>query len=241
MIRSVRPAACAFQRLVNAPRKSDDLILSARANGSVTQALIILFACDGGLDVRTYKDAKMIAKALRGLLAARGVSLTHSECLEIVAQQFGFAEWNILAAKLAIEVTNRAIARPDFTLQPAIPVLRISSLGAAKTFYVDFLGFQLDWGGEEDSSYAQITRSDTTLHLDAQSPVSGPVAMLVRMDGLNALHAELSQKADMFVPGAIDFTPWDSRVFQVVDPFGNIIRFWENNPPGVAGPLQQHS
>lgn len=50
--------------------------------------------------MRTYQDAKAIAKSLRDFLAARNVSLSHSECLEIVAQQFGFADWNTLAAKL---------------------------------------------------------------------------------------------------------------------------------------------
>ena len=50
--------------------------------------------------MRTYQDAKVIAKSLRDFLAARNVSLSHSECLEIVAQQFGFADWNTLAAKL---------------------------------------------------------------------------------------------------------------------------------------------
>jgi hypothetical protein len=50
--------------------------------------------------MRTYQDAKVMAKSLRDSLAARGFSLSHSECLEITAQQFGFSDWNILSAKL---------------------------------------------------------------------------------------------------------------------------------------------
>src|SRR5882757_4931856 len=50
--------------------------------------------------MRTYQDAKVMAKSLRDSLAARNVSLSHSECIEIVAQQFGFANWNTFAAKL---------------------------------------------------------------------------------------------------------------------------------------------
>lgn len=49
----------------------------------------------------TYKDPKTMAKSLRRTLAARRVLLSHSECLEIVATQFGFADWNTLSAKLA--------------------------------------------------------------------------------------------------------------------------------------------
>jgi len=50
--------------------------------------------------MRTYQDAKIMAKSLRGCLDVRNVSLPLSECLEIVAQQLGYADWNILAAKL---------------------------------------------------------------------------------------------------------------------------------------------
>jgi len=48
----------------------------------------------------TQKNAKTMAKSLRDSLVGRKVSLSHSTCLEIVARQFGFADWNTLAAKL---------------------------------------------------------------------------------------------------------------------------------------------
>jgi hypothetical protein len=48
----------------------------------------------------TYLDAKAMAKSLRESLSGRNVSLSHSECLEIVARQFGLSDWNRLAAKL---------------------------------------------------------------------------------------------------------------------------------------------
>ena len=50
--------------------------------------------------MRTYKDAKAMAKSLRDSLAARSVLLSHSACLEIVAKQFGFADWNTLSATM---------------------------------------------------------------------------------------------------------------------------------------------
>ena len=53
--------------------------------------------------MRTYKDAKAMAKSLRSYLAARSVLLSHSECLEIIAKEFGFADWNTLSAKLDLE------------------------------------------------------------------------------------------------------------------------------------------
>jgi hypothetical protein len=38
----------------------------------------------------TQKDTKTMAKSLRAALAERNIALSHGECLEIVARQFGF-------------------------------------------------------------------------------------------------------------------------------------------------------
>ncbi len=51
----------------------------------------------------TQKNAKTMAKSLRDSLVDRNVSLSHSTCLEIVARQLGFADWNTLSAKLPAE------------------------------------------------------------------------------------------------------------------------------------------
>lgn len=48
----------------------------------------------------TQKTAKAMARSLRDSLVARNVSLSHGICLEIVARQFGFADWNTLSAKI---------------------------------------------------------------------------------------------------------------------------------------------
>ncbi|QRM32696.1 glyoxalase superfamily protein [Microvirga sp. VF16] len=42
--------------------------------------------------------SKSMAKALRKALAQHQIELPHSACLEIVARQFGFSDWNILKA-----------------------------------------------------------------------------------------------------------------------------------------------
>ena len=66
--------------------------------------------------MRTYKDAKAMAKSLRDSLAARSVSLSHSECLEIVAKQSGFADWNTLSVKLDVE--SRSVPAPKILRAP---------------------------------------------------------------------------------------------------------------------------
>src|SRR5882757_6662039 len=102
--------------------------------------------------MRTYLKAKSMAKSLRGALAAKNIPISHAECLEIVAGQFGFAQWNMLSAKIDLETGARPSppTSAGIRMQPAIPIVRIFSVEEAKEFYVDFLGFAFDWGYDGD-------------------------------------------------------------------------------------------
>jgi hypothetical protein len=50
--------------------------------------------------MRTFQDVKIMARTLREELSRREVALSHGECLDIVARQFGLGNWNVAAAKL---------------------------------------------------------------------------------------------------------------------------------------------
>lgn len=54
-------------------------------------------------DLRDLKpsDAKMVAKRLATALKNKKIDLSHGECLDIVARQFGLNDWNVMAARLA--------------------------------------------------------------------------------------------------------------------------------------------
>ena len=78
--------------------------------------------------MRTYIDAKAMAKSLRNSLAASRVLLSHSKCLEIVAKQFGFADWNMLAAKL--EESGQP-SREEVSEDASQPAIQEASHGAA--------------------------------------------------------------------------------------------------------------
>jgi hypothetical protein len=60
--------------------------------------------------MRDYRDAKVMARALRAGLTDQSLTVTHSQSLELVAKAFGFDNWNILAAK--IEAARPAAAEP---------------------------------------------------------------------------------------------------------------------------------
>lgn len=58
--------------------------------------------------MRDFRDAKAMAQSLRQALSARNITVTHSDSLELIAQSFGFDNWNILSAKIGGERSELA-------------------------------------------------------------------------------------------------------------------------------------
>lgn len=113
-------------------------------------------------------------------------------------------------------------------LSPAIPILRIFSEEKAREFYLDFLGFTLEWEhrfAEGAPLYAQLGRADLLLHLSAHHGDATPGStVFVRVDDIDALHAELQARRYPFSNPGIEERDW-GRVLEVIDPFGNRLRF----------------
>jgi hypothetical protein len=58
--------------------------------------------------MRDFRDAKAMARTLRAALAAKGFKISISQSLELIAEVFGAADWNTLAAAI-----RRKAGRPD--------------------------------------------------------------------------------------------------------------------------------
>jgi uncharacterized protein YjbI with pentapeptide repeats len=52
---------------------------------------------------------KAMAKATRHALKDRGIELSHSDCLELVANQFGAKDWNAFAAALGQDAADKPL------------------------------------------------------------------------------------------------------------------------------------
>jgi len=181
--------------------------------------------------VRTYHDAKAMARSLRADLATRQLSISHSEALEIVAHQFGLADWNVLAARIADDpVASVAGSSDPVRFGPCVPILRIFSVEKAMEFYLGFLGFALDWEhrfGDNFPLYAQVSRAGLKLHLSEHHGDGSPgSAVFLPMVGVDALHRELLDRDYAYAKPGIETDPW-GRNFEVADPFGNRLRFTE--------------
>ncbi|MCR9221542.1 MAG: VOC family protein [Alphaproteobacteria bacterium] len=111
-----------------------------------------------------------------------------------------------------------------------IPILRIFDEEKARAFYLDFLGFTLDWEHrfEEDAPlYCQVSRDGLTLHLSEHHGDACPGStVFVAMRGVDALHREASSRGYRYLRPGIEDLPW-GRVMTATDPFGNRLRFCE--------------
>jgi len=77
---------------------------------------------------------------------------------------------------------------------PAVPILRMHDVDAARRFYVDYLGCSVDWrDGEGDHPvYMQVSRGTLVLHLSSHhGDGTAGAAVLIEIRGLDDLHAEL--------------------------------------------------
>ena len=121
----------------------------------------------------------------------------------------------------------------------AIPIFRIFDVEKAREFYVAFLGFRVDWEARFDETaplYLQISRDGLVLHLSEHHGDACPGATAVVQvagfpGGLAAYHREITAKGYRFMRPGIEVAPWSARVMEVIDPFGNRLRFNEPIDP----------
>lgn len=115
-------------------------------------------------------------------------------------------------------------------LSAPIPILRIFSEEPARAFYLDFLGFKIDWEHrfEPDTPiYAQISRGRMVLHLSEHFGDATPGStVFVPMTGIDAFQAELTARHYKYSRPQIEQMDW-GRQMQIPDPFGNRLRFCE--------------
>jgi len=162
-------------------------------------------------------DPKGMAVRLRARLAASGTEITHSQALELVATQLGYRDWNTCAAA------------PKTAPEPiTIPILRTFPGEEARRFYVDFLGFAVDWDhrfGDGMPLYQQVSRDGCVLHLSEHHGDATPgSAVRIQITDVRRLQRELVENAVYALRIGLDSEPWGDDL-AVPDPFGNRIIF----------------
>lgn len=112
--------------------------------------------------------------------------------------------------------------------QTVIPQLRITSAERSLSFYVNGLGFSVDWKHQFEAGFPlflQLTRSGQTIFLTEHAgdcQVGG--AVYFRIPDATACHAEFAARGIVATQPPTQ-TPWGTCEFVLTDPDGNRLRF----------------
>lgn len=118
------------------------------------------------------------------------------------------------------------------TFSQTIPIVRIFDVAKALEYYVDYLGFTVDWEHRFEPGlplYMQVSRGGLILHLSEHHGDATPGSnAVIELTGLDAFCDELCAKKNMTMRAGISEEPW-GRAMQLIDPFGNRLRFLERS------------
>ncbi len=112
-----------------------------------------------------------------------------------------------------------------------IPILRMFDVAKAREFYLDFLGFKVDWEHrfEPDAPvFMQVSRGGLAFFLSEHHGDGTPGSVaFVSVSGIRELHRELNDKKYRHNRPGLQEQEWGMTELTVIDPFNNRITFGE--------------
>lgn len=109
-----------------------------------------------------------------------------------------------------------------------IPLIRIFDEAKAIEFYIDWLGFEIDWTHRFGDSplYMQISKDGIILHLTEHHGDCTPGSkVFIQCTGLEVYHKKLIDANYRFNRPGLEDAPWNATTMEVFDPFGNKLMF----------------
>ena len=121
------------------------------------------------------------------------------------------------------------------TVKEVIPILRIFDYNKAIEFYVDWLGFKVEWEHVFEEGmpiYMQVSREGISLHLTEHHGDTTPgTRVYIECTGLKEYHKELNDKKYKNNRPGLEKVFYGAWCMQVIDPFGNRLTFNEPLAP----------
>ncbi|MEM8745035.1 MAG: glyoxalase superfamily protein [Pseudomonadota bacterium] len=119
------------------------------------------------------------------------------------------------------------------TLKNPTPILRMFDVAKAREFYVDFLGFTINWEHRFEENfplYMEIARDGCVLHLSEHHGDCCPGgAIRIEASNIEDFQKTLAASAYKYAKPGLEEMPWNAREMTVTDPFGNRLVFFEPN------------
>jgi catechol 2,3-dioxygenase-like lactoylglutathione lyase family enzyme len=111
-------------------------------------------------------------------------------------------------------------------VQQVVPTLRITDYARSRAFYVEGLGFHLDWEHRFEPHlpvFMQVTRDGLTLYLSQHGDCQAGGLVHLYVPNVDEWYAELRRKPISVKQPPTD-EPWGNRDMNVMDPDGNQLR-----------------
>lgn len=172
------------------------------------------------------------------LLFVRGADHREETCLQngdryADSYSYPFSRIHVSLLRISLHVYDRARLN-DMTLPAAVPEIPVASIDRAVAYYVERLGFVLDWG-DEGGGIAGISRGDCRLFLTNGSfresyKNRGPILFWLNLDSkseVDELFAEWKSAQAKLVSEPED-KPWMLREFMAADADGNLLRVFHD-------------
>jgi hypothetical protein len=113
----------------------------------------------------------------------------------------------------------------------AVPIFRMFSVEKAREFYLDFLGFKVDFEARftpNSPVFMQVSRGGLVIRLSEHHGDATPGShAYVEMTGVTDLHRELNDKNYRYNKPGLQQQEWDMTELTVTDPSNNRITFGE--------------
>jgi catechol 2,3-dioxygenase-like lactoylglutathione lyase family enzyme len=117
------------------------------------------------------------------------------------------------------------------TMKAPVPVLRIFDEAKARDFYIDYLGFRLEWEHRFEDNFPvflQISRGACVINLSEHHGDACPgAAVRIEVEGLDAYHKTLHEKQYKFAKPGVESRSYGVREMIIADPFGNRLIFFD--------------
>jgi catechol 2,3-dioxygenase-like lactoylglutathione lyase family enzyme len=116
---------------------------------------------------------------------------------------------------------------PGVNLGTAVPIFRVERLDVSVAYYVERLGFHLQW---RTDPLASVGRDRTSIMLSEGDQGQPGSWVWIAAGNVDELYAELHARGARLRHPPTNY-PWGSRECQVADPDGHVLRFGMESKP----------